>query len=472
MVNNDYLCIMVQNGNTICAVSTPAGVGGIAVIRVSGSDAIAVCDNLIASKRRLADMDGYQALFGKAMTSDGSVIDEVIATLFRNPHSFTGEDVVEISCHGSIYIQQLLVQRLLQLGCAMAMPGEFTERAFLNGKMDLSQAEAVADLIASRTASAHRVAMSQMRGGFSGELASLRSQLLDFTSLIELELDFSEEDVEFADRQRLAALAETIREKISSLAASFSMGNAIKNGVPVAIVGETNAGKSTLLNTLLGEEKAIVSDIHGTTRDAIEDTTTLNGVLFRFIDTAGIRQTDDVIENLGIERSYKAIEKASIVLWMVDATAPTPSESMLSDMLARCASHQLIILINKCDTNTSSADTLHKAIQTVAGNAAILHISAKKGDNIDGLRSLLIEASHISDISESDIVVTNLRHYEALCRALDAIINVQAGLDSQLSGDLLALPLHDCLDALGSIIGAVSSDEVLSNIFSKFCIGK
>lgn len=463
---------MIQLDTTICAISTAPGVGGIAVIRVSGKQAICLSDKIFKAKKSLLEQSSDMAVFGRIVDSEAKVIDEVIVTVFRAPHSFTGEDVVEISCHGSLYIQQEIVRLLLAQGCVMAGPGEFTQRAFLNGKMDLSQAEAVADLIASTSAAAHRVAINQMRGGFSSELTLLRNKLLEFTSLIELELDFAEEDVVFADRLRLKSLSQVIDAKIDSLSKSFSAGNAIKNGVPVAIVGETNAGKSTLLNVLLNEERAIVSDIHGTTRDLVEDTSVLSGIMFRFIDTAGIRETDDDIEKLGIKRSYKAIEQASIVIWMIDATQVNEHIDWMAERITpRAQGKKLLLVFNKVDkVSESEKNVLENLFLNV--EAQSIFISAKYKQNISELIKLIVESAHLPEISSEDVIVTNLRHYEALCKALEAIRRVQDGLDSKLSGDLLSRDLHDCLDALGSIIDEISSEEVLHSIFKNFCIGK
>ncbi|NCC99534.1 MAG: tRNA uridine-5-carboxymethylaminomethyl(34) synthesis GTPase MnmE [Bacteroidia bacterium] len=463
---------MIQLDTTICAISTAPGVGGIAVIRVSGKQAICLSDKIFKAKKSLLEQGSDMAAFGRIVDAEAKVIDEVIVTVFRAPNSFTGEDVVEISCHGSLYVQQEIVRLLLAQGCVMAGPGEFTQRAFLNGKMDLSQAEAVADLIASTSAAAHRVAINQMRGGFSSELALLREKLLEFTALIELELDFVEEDVVFADRSRLKLLSQEIDAKIDSLSKSFSAGNAIKNGVSVAIVGETNAGKSTLLNVLLNEERAIVSDIHGTTRDLVEDTTVLSGIMFRFIDTAGIRQTDDDIEKLGIKRSYKAIEQASIVIWMIDATQVNEHIDWMAErIIPRTQGKKLLLVFNKVDkVSESEKCVLEDLFSNV--QAQSIFISAKYKENIAELINLIVESSHMPEISSEDVIVTNLRHYEALCKALEAIRRVQDGLDSKLSGDLLSLDLHDCLDALGSIVGEISSEEVLHSIFKNFCIGK
>ena len=474
---------MFTEKDTICAVSTPAGVGGVAIVRVSGPDAISIADSVLSMSKPLAEKKANTVSFGRLVKRElgvrseelgvnEEILDEVLVSIFRAPHSFTGEDVVEIAVHGSVYIQREAIKLLLAAGCRMADHGEFTKRAFMNGKMDLSQAEAVADVIASRSAASHKVAVSQMRGGFSRKLQILRAQLLQFTSLIELELDFSEEDVEFADRSQLKALAMEIETAISRLVNSFSTGNAVKNGVPVAIVGETNAGKSTLLNLLLGDDKAIVSDIHGTTRDIIEDTTDIGGVLFRFIDTAGIRETTDTIENLGIQRSFSAIEKAQIVLWMIDSTQLGEQIKSLADrIIPNTEGKQLFLLFNKVD-KLSDAERAQLDGMFADVDARRFYISAKFDQGIDAVRDALVDASHVAEIEEGDVVVTNMRHYEALVKAHAAILKVQEGMATGLSGEFLSMDLHDCLDALGSIVGQISSDEVLGEIFSKFCIGK
>ena len=462
---------MFTEKDTICAVSTPAGVGGVAIVRISGPDAVSIADSVLSMSKPLTEKKPYTVSFGKLM-NDEEVLDEVLVSLFKAPRSFTGEDVVEIAVHGSVYVQREAIKLLLAAGCRMADHGEFTKRAFMNGKMDLSQAEAVADVIASRSAASHKVAVSQMRGGFSRKLQMLRAQLLQFTSLIELELDFSEEDVEFADRSQLKALAMEIESAISRLVNSFSTGNAVKNGVPVAIVGETNAGKSTLLNLLLGDDKAIVSDIHGTTRDIIEDTTDIGGVLFRFIDTAGIRETTDTIENLGIQRSFSAIEKAQIVLWMIDSTSLGEQIKTLAERIVPNAEgKQLFLLFNKVD-KLSEAERTQLDGMFAEVDARRFYISAKFDQGMDAVRDALVDASHVAEIEEGDVVVTNMRHYEALVKAHAAILKVQEGLATGLSGEFLSMDLHDCLDTLGSIVGQISSDEVLGEIFSKFCIGK
>ena len=458
---------------TICAISTAPGTGGIAVIRVSGADALAICDRVFRPHeegKRLASRKGYTLTYGTVVDDSGEMVDEVVAAVFRAPRSFTGEDTVEFTCHGSIYIQQTILRLLIAQGCRMAGPGEFTQRSFLNGKMDLSQAEAVADLIASTSAGQHRLAMNQMRGGFSQELKALREQLLHLTSLMELELDFADhEELEFADRKELEEIASRIERTISRLAQSFKAGNAIKNGIPVAIIGETNAGKSTLLNALLNEEKAIVSDIHGTTRDVIEDTVNIQGVLFRFIDTAGIRETRDTIEALGIERSFRAIERADIVLWLVDQTEADKQIAALSGkVLPLCEGKQLILVLNKSDLNASKSSIVNCQLSI----NKVLSISAKHKEGIDQLQSLLVEAAHLPALSSSDVIVTNLRHYEALSRALEAIRRVQEGLSSGLSGDFISQDLRECIFHLSDIVGEVTTDMVLQSIFTHFCVGK
>ena len=460
---------------TICAISTAPGVGGIAVIRVSGQDAIKICNSVfrpLKTDETLTDQPAYTVRYGNIVNEKSIPVDEVLVTVFRAPHSFTGEDVVEISCHGSQYIQQQILQLLIHKGCSMAKAGEFTMRAFRNGKMDLSQAEAVADLIASTTSASHRMALNQMRGGFSSELKELRSQLLDFVSLVELELDFSEEDVEFADRSKLSELARVIEAKISELAGSFKVGNVLKKGIPVALVGETNVGKSTLLNLLINEEKAIVSDIHGTTRDTIEDLVDIDGISFRFIDTAGIRKTKDTIENLGIERTYQKIEQSEIVLWIVDCTQVTEHIEWLTEKIARRAEGKKIILVfNKID---KLIDDEREVIDQLFSRfvAERVYISAKRNINTHHLREALVNASQLKEINPGDVIVNNVRHYEALLKAGEAIQRVISGIDTGIPSDFLSRDIRDCMYHLGEITGQISSDEILGNIFGKFCIGK
>ena len=459
--------------DTICAISTAPGAGGIAVIRVSGPEAIAICNKIFQphiTGKNLLSQKAYTLRYG-SIRRENELVDDVLVALFRAPHSFTGEDTVEITCHGSIYIQQQIMQLLIGAGCRTALPGEYTQRAFLNGKMDLSQAEAVADLIASTSAGQHRLAFNQMRGGFSNELKELREQLLHITSLMELELDFSDhEELEFADRSELETLASHIETVISRLANSFSVGNVIKNGIPVAIIGETNAGKSTLLNVLLNEEKAIVSDIHGTTRDVIEDTVNLQGILFRFIDTAGIRETHDTIESIGIERTFQKLEQANIVLWMIDTREASSQISQLSSqILPRCKDKQLIIVFNKADL---IEETSHIIPANLPSHIRSIFISAKQKNGIEKLEQLLIEAANIPSLSQNDIIVTNVRHYEALTHALESIRRVQEGLNVGLSGDFISQDLRECIYHLSDIAGEVTTDQVLGNIFERFCIGK
>ena len=468
-----------NSSDTICAISTPPGQGGIAIIRISGVDAFAICTRIfkpaIFQSKINPELDSEQKsiiTFGRIFSSD-EILDEVLVLTFHAPHSYTGENVVEISCHGSLYIQQEILKLLLANGCRMATAGEFTQRAFLNGKLDLSQAEAVSDLIAASSASSHRIAIQQMRGGFSNELAVLRDRLLHFTSLVELELDFSDEDVEFADRTQLKDLAQQIAAVIRRLVDSFGTGNAIKNGIPVAIVGETNVGKSTLLNRLLRDNKAIVSDIHGTTRDAIEDTVVIDGLLFRFIDTAGIRKTCDTIEQLGIERTFQKIEQASIVLWVIDLTNETQeTEQLATQIISRREGKKLILTLNKADMLTDE-ERKQKTAYYSRFHEDYIVISAKSDADIAALERKLIETANIPRIGENDVIVTNLRHYEALTHALSAIERVIEGLDAGISGDFLSQDIRECLSYLGEITGQqISTEEVLGNIFSRFCIGK
>ena len=433
------------------------------MVRVSGPDAIRITDSIFksASHHPLASARPYTLSYGQIIDKDGTPVDDVLVSVFRAPHSFTGQDSTEISCHGSAYILQRVCRLLIDAGCRQAEPGEYTQRAFLNGKMDLSQAEAVADLIASTSAASHRLAMNQMKGGFSRELRALRDQLLQFTSLIELELDFSEEDVEFADRSQLEQLATNIDELITRLADSFSTGNAIRNGVPVAIIGQTNTGKSTLLNQLLHDDRALVSDIQGTTRDSIEDTTTIGGVLFRFIDTAGIRQTTDTVESMGIERSYRKAREASIILWMTDEKHPSDPETE-SKILELSAGKHLIRVHNKCD----DAHSLPRPTDTD------VWISAKYGYGLQGLNDLLVKAAAIPEIGEQDVIVTNMRHYESLIQAQECIRRVRQGLTDRISGEFLSQDIRQCIHHLSTITGDITTDEILGNIFQHFCVGK
>ncbi|WP_372750968.1 tRNA uridine-5-carboxymethylaminomethyl(34) synthesis GTPase MnmE [Labilibaculum sp.] len=461
--------------STICAISTAPGNGAIAIVRLSGADALTICDKVFiaASKNKISQQKANTVHFGTIQDGE-DIIDEVLVSIFKAPHSYTGENSIEIACHGAPFIQYRILQVLLKNGARSANPGEYTQRAFLNGKMDLSQAEAVADLIASNSAAAHKVALQQMRGGFSNEIANLRSRLLNFISLIELELDFSEEDVEFADRTQLTNLVNEIQGLIQKLVNSFELGNVIKNGVPVAIVGDTNVGKSTLLNALLNEDRAIVSDIAGTTRDVIEDTINLGGITFRFIDTAGIRTTLDRIESMGIERTYSKMKQAQIVLLLVDADRDIKdiNESIrnVNEAIDRDSQH-LIVCINKIDL-TPDPQNLVKKLTGLTAEDKLMFISAKQKENIDSLTEELLKSVNMGKISEQDVIVTNIRHFEALKNALGSIDRVNKGLDDQIPTDFLAQDIRECLHFLGEITGDISTDEVLGNIFKNFCIGK
>ena len=478
----------------IAAISTAPGMGALAVVRLSGEGCIALLEPLFRapSGKKLTDATTHTAHFGRIIrpllsppaepddaigSSEESetspeLLDEVVVTVFHAPHSFTGEESVEISCHGSVYIQQKLMELLIEGGARLAQPGEFTRRAFRNGKFDLTGAEAVADLIASTSEATHRVAMNQMRGGFARKLLLLREQLLQFVSLIELELDFSEEDVTFANREKLYELTRNIEGDLDRLIGSFQLGNAIKSGIPVAIIGETNVGKSTLLNLLLNEEKAIVSDIHGTTRDVIEDTVNIGGITFRFIDTAGIRQTADAIESMGIERTFQKIEQASIVLWMIDLTASKEKiESVAEDIVPKLKGKQVVLLFNKSDL-ISTEELAEKERLLPNLEAERLVISAKTGADGEKLQQLLVKSAQIPQIGNNDVIVTNLRHLEALKHALEAIRRVKEGLEIGISHDFLSQDIRECMFYLGEITGQITTDEILGNIFSKFCIGK
>ena len=441
--------------DTICALATAPG-GAIGIIRISGPQSLEILSHVFRGKGDVMSYPANTIHYGHICNGD-EIVDEVMVSIFRAPHSYTGEDSVEISCHGSRYILNKVLALLIENGCRQAGPGEFTQRAYLNGKMDLSQAEAVADLIASTNQATHKIAMSQLRGHFSSKLAQLREQLLKLTSLLELELDFSDhEDLEFADRSELKELTQTIYSHITHLAHSFETGQALKQGIPVAIVGKTNVGKSTLLNRLLRDDRAIVSDVHGTTRDTIEDTIDIKGITFRFIDTAGIRQTTDEVEQIGITRTYATIDKARIVLWLID-TKPSPDE--IKDMQHRCENKSLIIIQNKIDKTS--------------GDFAEIKISAKMGEGIDALEEAIYKAADIPEITENDVIVTNARHYEALTRAQASIQRVIDGMQMQLSGDLLSEDLRQALDTLSEITGGqITPNEVLGNIFKHFCVGK
>ena len=486
---------------TICAPATIPGTGAISIIRVSGKEALTIADKIIhLSGGSLAETEGYRLRYGTIFEADGSVLDNVIVSVFRAPHSYTGENSVEISCHASRFIVNAILEGLVNAGARIAAPGEFTRRAFVNGKMDLAQAEAVADIIASQSAASHKVAMNQLKGGFSSELKDLREKLLKMTSLLELELDFSEEDVEFASRSELEALVNEALTHIGRLTESFSRGNAIKNGVPVAIVGATNTGKSTLLNALLGEDRAIVSDIAGTTRDTIEETLNLGGVMFRFIDTAGIRETDEVVEKIGIERTFKKMDEASIVLGMTDLSRG--EDSVLADaeyiwdkVNASSSGQEFLLLVNKCDVDgcesvdgeghvagyagAGYADKAGKmaeieAVLRAKGiSAKLIPISAKTGYGLAALTETLAEIGRRITGDTDETLVTNIRHYEALVRAATALGRVRDGLQvATLPPDLIAQDLREALYHLGEIVGEIGTEEVLGNIFRKFCIGK
>ena len=461
--------------DTICAISTAPGVGGIAVIRVSGKQAVE-CVSRCWKGACIDEMKTHTAHFGRIIDGEGATLDEVVLTIFRGPRSFTGEDVIEIACHGSTWIQQQIINTLIVCGCRPAEGGEFTRRAYTNGRMDLSQAEAVADLIASSSRASHRIALNQMRGAFSRELSTLREKLLEFVSLIELELDFTEEDVEFADRTRLLDLATLIKTTVDALAGSFAVGNAIKNGIPCAIVGETNAGKSTLLNRLLRDERALVSDIHGTTRDVIEDTITIAGTLFRFIDTAGIRETDDTIESMGIERTFKKLNEAQLVLWVIDANTETTKIQELGQRILEDATDKsLLAIINKIDTlDDSKRNEIESFMHELIGNrGTVAYISAKNDLGLDTLEQTLVKCAALPETGDANqVIVTNARHYEALLHASEAITRAIDGLNMGISGDFVSQDIRECMHYLGEITGEISTDEILGSIFSRFCIGK
>ena len=484
----------IRNEDTICAPATVPGTGAIAVIRVSGPDALTIADRVIKCRKgNISESKGYTIKFGVIVDDAGTVLDEVLVSIFRAPHSYTGENSVEISCHASSFIVSSIMNLLYAAGARAAEPGEFTQRAFLNGKMDLAQAEAVADVIASQNAAAHRIAFKQMKGGFSSELKGMRGELLELVSLMELELDFSEEEVEFADRSRLDSLLEQIIAHVGRLIDSFRLGNAIKNGVPVAIAGATNTGKSTLLNALLGEDRAIVSDVHGTTRDTIEETLNIDGILFRFIDTAGLRETLEVVEKIGIERTFKKISEATIVLGMVDLTRDFESTCETVQSIVEKVdfeTQKLVFLLNKTDISevnnnvsiinyiVSLLDTKCVKCSTSENNGTrcsdvpIIPISAKTGSGISELRSVLA-ASQRDLLGDSDTtLVTNQRHVQALTDARTSLLRVREGLASGLPTDLAAQDIREAIYHLGSIVGEISTDEVLGNIFRNFCIGK
>lgn len=473
----------IRNEDTIFAPATVPGTGAISVIRISGPDALTIADKVVSCRRSsISSAKGYTMKFGTICDGSGDIIDEVIASVFRAPHSYTGENSVELSCHASSYIVSAVMQLLSEAGARAAEPGEFTQRAYLNGKMDLAQAEAVADVISSQNSASHRIAFSQMKGGFSNELREMRRSLLELVSLMELELDFSEEEVEFADRSRLDSLLEGVIAHVSRLIDSFRLGNVIKNGVPVAIAGATNTGKSTLLNALLGEDRAIVSDIHGTTRDTIEETLNIDGILFRFIDTAGLRETSETVEKIGIERTFRKISEASIVLGMVDLTrdSETTAET-IKEIISKVDFHtqKLMILLNKTDisgvnNNVSIKNIIVSELKNkgITSDITIIPISAKTGVGISELRADLA-SSQRNLLAESDTtLVTNQRHLQALSDARTSLLRVRSGLASGLPTDLAAQDIREAIYHIGSIVGEISTDEVLGNIFANFCIGK
>lgn len=461
---NHYTLHFSNKEDTICAISSPQGMGAIALIRLSGNKAESIANQLFS--KDLTKVPSNQTVYG-TLSADNNLIDEVVTTVFRNPASFTGEDCVEISCHGSVFIQQKILKSLTDLGARIADPGEFSLRAFLNGKMDLSQTEAIADLIASTSEASHRLALDQMRGGYSNEIEDLRQHLLNFASLVELELDFSQEDVEFADRSQLEELIQKIKSKLNALASSFEYGNVIKNGVPVAIVGAPNAGKSTLLNALLNEEKAIVSDIAGTTRDVIEDTVTMDGIEFRFIDTAGIRDTKDVIESQGIRKAFEKIKQARIILLLIDLKEVNENEIIdqisLFEKRSVSKDQSLICLFNK-------SDLVEEGKYVKLKDMGML-ISAKNGKEIHELKKVLVDQVNKNE-HQFDTIVSNARHYDILRKSLDAIQKVEDGLKNEIPGDLLAMDIRETLNQLGLITGQVTTDDLLGNIFANFCIGK
>ncbi|SFT47528.1 tRNA modification GTPase trmE [Lishizhenia tianjinensis] len=459
----------MNSSETICALSTANGMGAIAVIRVSGEEAIAITSSIFS--KSLIDAPSHTAHFGTIVNAEGRIIDEVLINVFQGKKSFTGEPTTEIACHGSVFIQQQIIQLLLENGCRMANPGEFSMRAFFNGKMDLSQTEAIADLIASQSSKAHEVAMQQMRGGFSNELKGLREELINFASLVELELDFAEEDVEFADRSQLKALVEKCLKYTNKLASSFSLGNAIKNGFPVAFVGRPNAGKSTLLNGLLQEERAIVSDIPGTTRDTIEETINIEGVSFRLIDTAGIREASDEIERIGIERTHQKIEQANTVVYLFDALN-TSVEEVNKDIALLPAAKHLLVVATKND-KIDDATREHITTNIVKREGVELHfIYGKDEQDLEKVKSAIYEISIGDSFDEHSTIVTNARHYDNLIKASSDLEKAKEGLETGITGDFVAMDIRQALYHLGQITGEISTDDLLGNIFANFCIGK
>lgn len=467
---------MFRPEETICAPATAIG-GAIAVIRISGSQSLNICEKIFYPSNRnikLIDQKGFTIVLGEIRSGD-EVIDEVLLTVFRAPHSYTGENSAEISCHASPFIVRKILELLINSGAIPAKPGEFTQRAFFNGKLDLSQAEAVADIIASKTSSSHKIALNQMRGGFSAEISRLRSEMLDFASLIELELDFGEEDVEFADRKKLKAIILKVKDIADRLANSFKLGNALKNGIPVAIVGKPNSGKSTLLNALLMEERAIVSEIPGTTRDTIEDTIVIDGIEYRFIDTAGLRETSDIIEVMGIKKTHEKINQASVILLIdeISDSAESINKRALSIReMIRDSEKRLIILINKTDTVPDNRQDKLKGKIRLEDNDRLLFISAKDKSGLDELRLTLVQIVMKDKLSSDDVIITNIRHYEALTNVSESLGRVIAGLENQIPEDLIAIDIRQVIHYLGEITGEITSDEILGNIFRSFCIGK
>lgn len=453
--------MILDYNDTICALSTANGVGAIAVIRISGVNTFPILDKIFSKK--LTDKSSHTTHFGVITDKNGELIDEVLVNIFKNPHSFTGEDVAEISCHGSVFIQQKILEVIFNNGARLAKPGEFSMRAFANGKFDLSQAEAIGDLISSSTEASHKLAMQQMRGGFSNEISFLREQMMNFASLIELELDFSEEDVEFADRKQFYELLEVISTKLEGLIKSFSYGNVIKNGVPISIIGAPNAGKSTLLNRLLNEEKAIVSDIAGTTRDIVEDEIIINGISFRFIDTAGIRETTNEIEQIGIKKAIERAKKSEIVIYLFDAKDDIKGVEKGIEMLKTEVESEIVLVANKVDLLTDSSNYI---------KLNPLEISATNGKGVNNLIDTLVKIVNDKKVEGQQIIITNMRHVEALQKAFDAITQVKQGLDNGITGDFLAIDIRQSLHYLGEITGEITTDDLLGNIFSRFCIGK
>jgi tRNA modification GTPase len=467
---------MIRSEETICAPATGIG-GAISVIRVSGQQCFDICSRIFFPFDKnviLSEQKGFRIFFGE-IRSDDQVVDEVLLSIFRSSHSYTGENSVEISCHSSKYIVKRILELLISNGAISANPGEFTQRAFLNGRIDLSQAEAVADIVASKTSSAHRVAMHQMRGGFSSEISRLRSDLLNFASLIELELDFGEEDVEFADRHDLKSIITVVKDLADRLAGSFMLGNVIKNGIPVAIVGKPNSGKSTLLNALLMEEKAIVSEIPGTTRDTIEDTIVIDGIEYRFIDTAGLRETSDIIESLGIKKTYEKISQASVIL-LIDEISDDPelinSRAQAIREMITGSEKRLFVLINKTDRAISESQTEIANKLRIEENEILLFISAKEKTGLDELRSELSELIAKDNFNSDNVIITNIRHYDALKRVSESLARVLSGLENHIPEDFIAIDIRQAIHYLGEITGEITSDEILGNIFKNFCIGK